>query len=469
MSNSTTSADAPTGATANGDASVSTDTTDYDHAAEVVADSTDEGGVVSRELRRTGRWRGVVAVALLAGAVGVLAARPLVLLMAVVGVAFAAYPRLTGTPAPTLRVERTLSEETPDRGSGVEVTVRVTNTGRWPLSDVRIVDGVPPMLAVQEGSPRRSAFLWPGRSTEFSYVVGAEYGRHQFEPATVIARDVSGGHELEAEVESDIETVLTCTDAVPEVPLRERARHDFGRLVTDDGGSGIEFHRTREYQQGDPMSRVDWKRLARTGELTTIEFREERAASVVLLVDARPSAYRASSEGEPHGLAYNLAAAEQLLTALGESRDYVGIAALGREFCWLASGAGTEHEMAARELLAKHPALSTIPPDEETPDDPDEQARELRKRLARDAQVFLLSPLADEFIASLALSLEATNHPATVVSPDVTSDATVGARLAGVERENRIHSLRQAEIPVVDWDPDEPLGASIVHAQEVER
>jgi hypothetical protein len=55
----------------------------------------------------------------------------------------------------------------------------------------------------------------------------------------------------------------------------------------------------------------------------------------------------------------------------------------------------------------------------------------------------------------------------TVVSPDVTSDATPGARLARVERDNRIHSLREAEIPVVDWTPDQPLGTSIVHAQEV--
>ena len=466
---SNTSASAPTSATTDGTAAAETDLTEYDHAAEVARADTEERRVVSSELRRTGRWRGIVAVALLAGAAGVLAARPLVLLMGVVGVAFAAYPRLTGMPAPTLRVERELTDETPDRGSGVDVTVRVTNTGRWPLSDVRIVDGVPPMLAVRDGSPRRSAFLWPDRSAEFTYSVGAEYGRHQFVPTTVIVRDVSGGRELEAEIRSDAETVLTCTDAVPEVPLRKRARRDFGRLVTDDGGSGIEFHRTREYQQGDPMSRVDWKRLARTGELTTIEFREERAATIVLLIDARPSAYRARAEGEPHGLAYNLAGAEQLLTALGESRDYVGIAAIGREFCWLASGAGVDHEESARELLARHSTLSTIPPDEETPHDPEEQERELRKRLASDSQVILLSPLADEFVTSLALSLEATNYPVTVVSPDVTTDATAGARLARTRRENRIHSLREAEIPVIDWNPDDPLGASIVHAQEVGR
>ncbi|WP_254538899.1 DUF58 domain-containing protein [Halomarina litorea] len=446
--------------------SETTTTTSFEHAS-TAGGTEDDDRVVESEVRRTGRWRGIVAVALLAGSMGVLAARPLVLLMGIVGATFAAYPRLTGTPNPTVRIERELSDDTPGRGDEVEVTVRVTNTGRWPLSDVRVVDGVPPILAVRDGSPRHGTFLWPGRSSEFSYTVGAEYGRHQFVPATVIVRDVSGGRELSAAVDSAEKTVLTCTDAVPEVPLRKRTQYHFGRLVTDDGGSGIEFHRTREYQQGDPMSRVDWKRFARTGQLTTIEFREERAASVVLLIDARPSAYRASAEGEPHGLAYNLAGAEQLLTALGDTRDYVGLAAIGREFCWLSSGTGVEHELTARELLAAHPTLSTIPPEDDEVADAEQQATELRKRLANDTQVILLSPLADEFVTSLALSLEATSHPVTVVSPDVTSDATPGARLARVERDNRIHSLREAEIPVVNWTPDQPLGTSIVHAQEV--
>ncbi|MFC6838462.1 DUF58 domain-containing protein [Halomarina ordinaria] len=423
------------------------------------------GSVETVAVRRTGRWRGIVAVALLAGAVGVLTARSQVLLLAVVGVAYAAFPRVTGRPTPSLRVERTLADGTPRRGDEVEVTVTVTNTGRWPLFDVRLVDGVPAMLAVRSGTPRHAAVLLPGRSTTFAYAVGAEYGRHQFDPATVFLRDASGGLEVEARVPADPPTVLTCTDAVPEVPLRRQTRLDAGRLVTDDGGSGIEFHRTREYRRGDPMSRIDWKRLARSGDLTTVEFREERAASVVLLVDARAAAYRASEAGAPHGVAYALAGAEQLLTALSDTRDYVGLAALGREFCWLPAGTGAEHERTARDLLATHPTLSPRPP--ETDEGVDGQLEELEKRLPRDAQVVFLSPLVDEFAASAALSLEATGHAVTVVSPEVASSSTVGGRLARVARANRIHSLREAEIPVVDWDPEEPLGTAVVRIQEV--
>ncbi|MFC7157947.1 DUF58 domain-containing protein [Halomarina halobia] len=420
-------------------------------------------------VRRTGRWRGVVAVALFAGAVGVLTARPAALLLAVVGVGYASFPRLTGPPSPSLRIERTLSDETPGRGERVDVEVTVTNTGRWPLFDVRVVDGVPATLAVRSGSPRRAAVLLPGRSTRLSYAVGAEYGRHRFEPATAFLRDASGGTEVEVRAEPDAPTVVVCTDPVPEVPLRRQSRRDVGRLVTDDGGSGIEFHRAREYRRGDPMSRVDWKRLARTGDLTTIEFREERAASVVLLVDARECAYRASAEGEPHGVAYGLAGVEQLLTALVDARTYVGLAGVGRESCWLAPGAGGEHELAARELLAAHPALSPRPPDPggEGRSDHERQLRELRKRLGRDTQVVFLSPLLDEFAATAALSIEASGRAVTVVSPDVTSEATVGGRLVRVERADRIHSLREAGIPVVDWPPDEPLGASIARVREV--
>jgi len=411
-------------------------------------------------VRATGRWRGIVAVALLAAAVGVLTDRPAVLLLGVVGAGFAAYPRLSGPPTVDLDLERRLDDRTPARGDPVTVTTRVTNAGDRTLADVRIVDGVPPMLTVESGSPRHAAVLRPGATAEFSYAVGSEYGRHQFEPATVLARDVTGAHEVETTVEADAE--IDCSEAVPEVPLRARTNGHAGRLVTDEGGSGIEFHAIREYRRGDPMSRIDSKRWARTGELATVEFREERAASVVLAVDARAAAYRSRAAGEPNAVAHGLAGAEQLFAALDERRDFVGLAALGREFCWLPPDAGSGHRSRMRRLLSTHPTLSPVPPRNGTPDATDEQAALLRKRLGRDTQVVVLSPLVDDGILRTVLALEAAGHSATVVSPDATADGSAGERLARVERANRIHSLREAGVPVVDWDPTEPLGTVLL-------
>ncbi|SFF77979.1 conserved repeat domain-containing protein [Halopelagius inordinatus] len=415
-------------------------------------------------VRRTHRWRGVVAIALLASAVGVFATRPLVLLAGAVGAGFAAYPWLRSPPSVELDVTRSLTPTDPAAGDDVTVTVRVRNVGDSTLSDLRIVDGVPPMLTVSNGTPRHAAFLRPGSTTEFEYDVEAAHGRHQFDPATVVARDITGSTEVETSVSAD--AAIECAAAVPEVPLREQTTLGSGRVLTPDGGSGIEFHKTREYNTGDPMSRIDWKRRAKTGELTTIEFREERPASVLLCLDARACAYRAASEDEPNAVACSREAISQLLTAVGNGRDAVGLAAVGRELCWHRPGRGTDHLADARQLLASHRTFSTVPPAVDADWSPSGQFDELRRRLGDQTQVFLFSPLTDEEVASFALELENSRTAVTVVCPDVTTAETPGSRFAAVEREERVRRLRGGGVTVVPWSPSEPLGPELLRAKE---
>lgn len=415
----------------------------------------------------THRWRGIAAVALLAGTVGLVAKRPDVLLLAVVGVVYAAYPRLTSPATVELSIDRTLSEADPIHEEPVEVTVTVENAGSSFIPDLRLVDGVPPMLTLVGGTARHAAALRPGGTTSFSYTVEAIHGSHEFEPATAIVRDVSGANEVEVEVSA--EHTIDCQSLVPTVPIRRRTRrHSFGQIVTDEGGSGIEFHQTREYRHGDAMSRIDWRRYARTGDLTTVEFREERTASVVLCLDARPAAYRGASDEEPHGVAYELTAAEQMVSALLDDRLYVGLAAIGREFYWLAPKTGSGQAEDTRRILASHPTLSVYPPngDRPSPAMARQQVVELRKHLGSEDQVLLVSPLADGFMAEVAVELEESGHAVTVVSPDVTADDTIGGRLVRTERRHRIRSLRESNVVVIDWDTDTPLGTALVRAEE---
>lgn len=415
------------------------------------------------QVRTTHRWRGVVAVGLVAGASGAFLRRPSLLLVGAVAVAFAAYPRITTAPAVDLELDRRVHEGSPDHGDPVEVTVTVHNAGDGTLADLRVVDGVPPMLSVTDGTPRHATALRPGESATFSYEVTAKHGTHWFDPATAIVRDVSGATEVETDVEA--ETAIECATPVPEVPLRRQTTRHVGRILTDDGGSGVEFHGTREYRRGDSLARVDWRRFAKTGELTTVEYREERVASVVLCVDARGPAYRARADDEPHAVSYGLAATEQLLSALEATPNFVGVAAIGREFCWLAPGASPDHVSRARRLLATHPALSTKPPSDGD-GHADRQVTELRKRLDAETQVVLVSPLTDGDAAEAALELEAAGHSVTVVSPDVTAPGTVGTRLAAVERDHRITSLRESGVVAVDWDPAESLGTTLIETGE---
>jgi uncharacterized repeat protein (TIGR01451 family) len=472
-----------------------------DHGETGVSEEAEADGVDRGTVRKTRRWHGIVAVILLSVAVGVLAKRPSLLLVGAVAVAFAAYPHLMGPPEVDLSVDRAISPESPTAGDTVEVTTTVRNEGDEPLFDVRLIDGVPPMATVEDGTPRLATALGPGEAATLEYDIEIDRTTHRFRPTTAIVRDPSGGTEVETTVVE--ETVIEGVGHVPEVPLRTRSQPRSGRLLTDQGGSGIEFHRTREYEPGDPANRIDWRQYARTGELSSIDFREERLAEVVVCVDARPAAYRAPSPTEAHAVAYSIGSAARIGEALFAANHHVGLAAFGRELCWLPPGGGNDHEDRYFHRLATDPAFEVVPP--ETVEDPsgddsqlgravsaaetddhttmldillgsddeeeetvgsslESQLSTVRSQIDPETQVLLLSPLSDDGASRIAQLLESAGAAVTVISTDVTTDESLGGRLARIERKNRVHALRNAGVPVVDWDPEDRLGTSMALA-----
>jgi uncharacterized protein (DUF58 family) len=412
--------------------------------------------------RETNRWYGVNALSLAAGALGVLLGRPGLLLVAVVGVAFGGFALAARPPDVHVELSRELERTSAGPDESVRVRVTVRNAGDSLLPDLRLVDGVPDALDVVEGSPRTATALRPGRAASFAYTVRAARGDHEFDPVTVLARGFSGAVERETAVHARGDGRFVCTprlDVGDPLPLRALTTGYTGRVVTDTGGPGTEFHAVREYRPGDPLSRIDWKRAARTGEYATLEFRRERAATVVLLVDTREESYLAPDADAPSAVERSVAAAGELFTSLLSTGDRVGLAAFGPGAYWLGPGAGEEHRARARRALATDEAFAPTPREE--PFFPGLELRRLRRRLPADAQVVLFSPLCDDYVVRAARRLDAYGHPVTVVSPDPTVDRTAGQTLARLERKLRVSQLRQVGLRVVDWSPGQHLGAAL--------
>lgn len=416
--------------------------------------------------RSTNRWRGVNALALVAGAVGVILGRPGLLLVAVVGVAFGALSLAARPTDVHLELSRELDRPTAAPDETVRVTVTARNAGDSLLSDIRLVDGVPDAIDVVEGAPRTATALRPGKTASFEYTIRAARGDHEFEPVTVLARGFSGAVERETAVHARGDGRFACTprlDVGDPLPLRALTTGYTGRVVTDVGGPGAEFHAVREYRPGDPLSRIDWRRAARTGEYATVEFRRERAATVLLLVDTREESYLAPDEDAPSAVERSVAAAGELFTSLLATGDGVGLAAYGPGAYWLAPGTGDDHRARARSALATDEAFAPTP--REGPFFPGLELRRLRRRLPADAQVILLSPLCDDYVERAARRLDAYGHPVTVVSPDPTADRTAGEILTRLERTIRCSRLREAGLRVVDWPPGEHLAAAVAGAE----
>lgn len=411
----------------------------------------------------TNRWVGLNGVILLVVGIGIAIRAPALVLIGVVGVGYAAFAAFGDAPEPTLEIDRTLSEDAPDPGDEVDVSLTVRNVGETWLSDMRIVDGVPPGLEATGRPARMAAALAPGEAATVEYTVTAVRGEHTWKDVRIVTRNPSGSRERY--VERAVETMVRCIptfEAGSDLPLRGLTTQYSGRVVTDVGGSGVEFHSTREYRAGDPVKRIDWNRRARTGELSTLELREERAATVVLLVDSREEAYVARNTAGQNAVERSVDAAGQLFTALVGNGDRVGLGAMSPSDCWIAPGAGTAHGVRLREQLGSHQAFASTPSDGKFywP----LWFNRIRRRLRRDAQVVFLTPLSDQTAARTARRLDAHGHLVTIVSPNETGDTSIGSRFARLERELQLMRLRRAGIRVVDWG-EEPLRVAIAAAE----
>jgi len=404
---------------------------------------------------RTGHWTGVGLVVLACVGLGLLAELPGVLLAGAVGLGYAAYARSTRLGAVDLSATRSVSEPEPDPGDTVEVTVTVTNHGGF-CPDLRIVDGVPESLSVADGSPRYGTALRAGESVTFSYTLAARAGTHEFGPVLALARNLSGSVEREQclEAASRLQAVPSPVPVEESVPLRQQPTRYAGDRTTDTGGDGIEFRSVREYRPGDSLSRIDWNRRARTGELTTLEFNRERATRVVVLLDTRRSAHVGPDPTGPDAVERAVAGAQRLFPALLEDGHQVGIATFGAGELYLAPDTGRTHRKRGRTLLASEPGFHT----ESGP-----RARpwywipQLRRTLPADTQLLVLSPLVDAKTVRIVRQLEAYGYPTTVISPDPTTTETAGCRLMRVRRMLLVSALRATGVPVLDWEASASL------------
>ncbi|WP_276260214.1 DUF58 domain-containing protein [Haloglomus litoreum] len=461
------------------------------------------------------RWAVAVGIAVLALGFGLVTQNRAVLVATVVPLAFVAYGRLSTAPTPELSARRSFDPARPAVGERVAVTVTVRNRGAA-LRDCRLADTVPGALGVVDGPAAAATTLRAGEETEFTYTVRARRGDHEFGPVRAAA--VGGGDAATVELSAESRLRCRATGAADESGAPTTASGD---ATTNSRGGGVEFHAVREYQRTDPLSRVDWRRFARTGELATVEFREDRSATVAIVVDATASTFRRAAADAPTAVEYALFAAEGAFEALLERDATVALAFYPDAPAALGPGTGVDHRTLGRRAFDAYGPGGTRDPAGEPSElrsdgggDPFGDAFEpaggpggddegdagadavssesserdpgrydpgtafggdggagheepdpvtaLRASLPSGARVLFCSPLLDDGAADLVRTLRADEHDVRVLSPALDAP-TPAARLPALERADRLAALRGEGIGVVDWT-DEPLREALARA-----
>jgi len=463
---------------------------------------------------RVARWHGALVGALFASACGLYVGNATLVLVAVVPLAYVLYGFVTDLGPPSLSVTRTVSEERSDPGEPVTVALTVENTGNAPIPDLRIVDDTPADVPVVDGSPRACTALRPGEAVTVEYDLLPPRGTHEFGAATVRGRSLAGTIVGTTTVEPTGAAEVVCDTLLDEFPLQDETIQYAGKHVTDTGGRGVAFHSVREYRRGDSLSRIDWHRLAGGGDLATINYREERAASIVFVVDARPDADVSPPRGGPTATDLSVyAAAQGLVTLTGEGHE-VGVTplvpsageravppgrgestrrraetlldSLGRDDVPTAHAASsgradeTDGSAADADDVAEADADAG---DEDSAATPEAVATDgsgpadapsvdgaavglrLAERLPADAQIVLCTPLLDDVPVEAIEQLRAHDHAVSLLSPNVTrpvdGSPTPGQSVLDLARRTRLQECLALGVPTADWSPTDPLGIAL--------
>lgn len=459
------------------------------------------------------RFAGFVALLGALVAFGILTFNPVVIAGAGILLIFmlASILQTPTTPDDSLTVTHTVEPRHPRPGDTVEITVKINNTGDTTFPDLRVVDTVPTELKIVTGSPRAAGVLRPGNELEFSYTVIAKRGTYQFGPVVARSRTVTGTMWAEQPLETDESPAMRCTVRADEIPLEERATHFIGRLLSEVGGDGIEFYSTREYHRGDSPSRINWRLLAKRGELSTITYRESQAAEVSVILDARDCVYTSATPGTPIAPVLSTYAAYQITATLTQQGHFTALTVPGlkpREsrldgnttfpYRRFEPRRSTDQQYRVFEILDeiddRHNTLKDdgIPPapsmsfsngnndsvvntanmsfDPANPDVTIESfVQDLLSWGTATTQFIFITPLTDDGAYALAAHLLALGHPLVIISPDVTNTqdtateqnngglTSLAVRHNSVQRAAHVEALRHQGATVIDWNPSKPL------------
>jgi uncharacterized protein (DUF58 family) len=179
-------------------------------------------------------------------------------------------------------------------------------------------------------------------------------------------------------------------------------------------GAGSELHQLREYVQGDPVSRIDWKATARTGQFITREFTEDQHLDVLVAIDAGRLSRVRAGKLDRFGLYSNIAA--RLAEVATPNDDRVGLVVFSdRTLAVCAPERGAAAITRIRRALER---LSV----EAAESDPVAAAVRIRSMLKHRTLVIVLTDLDDAAVAEqLARSVRLLSPPHLVVVAGVHS------------------------------------------------
>ncbi|MBN1858476.1 DUF58 domain-containing protein [Candidatus Bipolaricaulota bacterium] len=416
-----------------------------------------------------------VGIATKSSAMLAIAIPPMVYLAVVLTFSHSARP----TPS-SLRADRHLSQQRCIEGEEIAVTIEIRSPDR-PLavvSDQAALDGLP--LVVDGTTSGAIRLPGPIRSDQdpdsdaaglLHYTIRADRGEFRlggthvtwFTPCPLTPRSVIFSNHSTFRV-------VPRTSFVPPLRIQPRKTRVYaGSVKTHLGGSGLDFFGCRNYTQGDNTRAINWRIVARTGNLVVNDFEQERIADVNVVLDCRIAPYARSGTHLLFG--DSVRAAASLAAQFLDAGNRVGLLMYGDIPDWVYPGVGTLQKMQILDALSRAHLGSR------------EAFRALRNLPTRlippGAQLVIVSPLVAFDDAAVLGELRALGYEVLLVSPYVTMSAVggsepaladeVAARAMRVLRTSQMTAVQRFGVQVIEWDTSKPLAEAVAQLRHGRR
>ncbi len=395
----------------------------------------------------TPRSRNLATAALLALVAAIATGHAaLVLLAAPALAAIALIPRRPRAGAVTIDVAQSGSRCF--EGEDVTITATVRVAGPRPLDEVTIRLDAAPQVTLADPARQTQTFLRVGGPSARWVVRPQRWGRYSPGTVLVTCRSGFGGFQARVPVSLDqVEVFPRPTRVrprlVPAELLRRIGEHT-GRAI----GEGVEFAGIRPYVPGDQLRDVNRAVSIRRGQLHVNQRSAERAADLVVMIDA----FGDSGPVSEHAMDVAVHGGAALVTAYLRVSDRAGLVVLGGMLRWLGPGSGDRQFYRIAEMMLAARYDSFVTPD---------VGRIPRTALPPGTLVVVFSPLLDPRGFGAITDLRQRGFPLIVVDtlrdePPVEAGSPnerLALRLWRLDRTATRSALRTLGVPVLEW-PD---------------
>jgi uncharacterized protein (DUF58 family) len=313
---------------------------------------------------------------------------------------------------------------------------------------------------ITDGALSQKAELHPGESLNMKYSFTAIRGKFSWESIPVVVSDPLNLIETEimlpARAAIQIHPQIKKFKAIPFRP--HSTLHSPGSIPARLGGSGTDFFGIREYHPGDPLRSLDWRLTARyPRKFFTKEFEQEEIAEISLILDTQQqSDYR---NGQESLVESSISATASLAEMFLHQGHRVSLFVCGASISNVFPGYGKVQLQRILSCLTKAKTVT------ENRKFTNLNFLPIRMFPSR-AMIITISSLTTTD-KSFFLRLRAFGYQALLISPNpleytfenLPQDVPIrlAMRATRLERTLKLREISRLQIPVIDWQVNQPL------------